>query len=134
MASLAWSRRTRRFRNFPTALQHAVFGNAGTLIAFRVGSLDAKRLAGELGLTNATTLTQTNNYHAWAKLMRYGAPLEPRLIETFAPPFPGLRFEKVVAFARSTHMMPRRAGRRTHRRVLPEAAEKEAATSEQTRC
>ena len=93
----------------PDGLQHAVFGNAGTLIAFRVGALDAKRLAGELGLTNPSTLTQTNNFHAWTKLMRHGAPIEPRLIETFSPPFPGLRFEPVVAFARSTHMMPRRA-------------------------
>ena len=41
--------------------------------------------------------------------MRNGAPIDPRLIETFPPPFPGLRFERVVAFTRSTHMMPRRA-------------------------
>jgi len=92
----------------PDGLQHAVFGNAGTLIAFRVGALDAKRLVGELGLTNPATLTQTNNFHAWAKLMRDGVPSEPRLIKTFPPPFPGLRFEQVIAFARSTHMMPRR--------------------------
>ena len=43
----------------PDGLQHAVFGNAGTLIAFRVGALDARRLAGELSLTNPATLTQT---------------------------------------------------------------------------
>jgi hypothetical protein len=93
----------------PDTLQHAVFGNAGTLIVFRVGALDAKRLAGELGLANPATLAQTNNYHAWVRLMRYGSPLEPRLICTFTPPFPGLRFDKVLAFTRSTHMMPRRA-------------------------
>ena len=40
--------------------------------------------------------------------MRDGAPMEPRIIETFTPPFPGLRLEKVIAFARSTHMMPRK--------------------------
>jgi len=90
-------------------LQHAIFGNTGTLIAFRVGALDAKRLAGELGLSNPTTLTQTNNFHAWVRLMRDGAPTDPHLIQMFSPPFPGLRFEKVVAFGRSTHMMPRRA-------------------------
>ena len=72
----------------PDALQHAVFGNAGTLIVFRVGSLDAKRLAGELGLANAATLTQTNNYRAWVRLMRYGAPLEPRLMRHFLPRSP----------------------------------------------
>jgi type IV secretory pathway TraG/TraD family ATPase VirD4 len=92
----------------PEALQHAVFGNAGTLIAFRVGALDAKRLAAELGIPSPSTLTQTNNYQAWTKLMRHGAPIEPRLIQTFAPPFPGLRVEKVIAFARASHMMPRK--------------------------
>ena len=93
----------------PDALQHAVFGNAGTLIAFRVGALDANRLAGELGRRDGSTLTQTNNFHAWVKLMRHGAPMEPRIIATFTPPFPGLRLEKVIAFTRSTHMTPRKA-------------------------
>ena len=91
----------------PEALQHAVFGNAGTLIAFRVGSLDAKRLAGELGMSNPAALTQTNNHHAWIKLMHHGAPLEPRLMRTFAPPPEGRRFAAVAAFTRASHMMPR---------------------------
>jgi len=43
---------------------------------FRVSSLDAKRLAGELGVANVATLTQTNNYRAWVKLMRHGAPID----------------------------------------------------------
>jgi hypothetical protein len=93
----------------PDGLQHAIFGNVGTLIVFRVGSLDAKRLAGELGLPNAATLAQTSNYRAWVKLMRHGSPIDPCLVETFAPPFPGLRFEQVVAFTRSRHMMRRHA-------------------------
>ena len=111
---------------FPEGLQHAVFGNAGTLIAFRVGALDAKRLAGELGLTNPATLTQTNNFHAWAKLMRDGVPSEPRLIKTFPPPFPGLRFEQVVAFARSTHMMPRKQVEERIAATFPKAPAKRA--------
>ncbi len=92
----------------PEALQHAVFGNAGTLVAFRVGAHDAKRLAGDLGMANPSTLTQTNNHHAWVKLMRNGAPLEPRLIRTLAPPPPGSRLAKVIAFAHACHMMPRK--------------------------
>ena len=92
----------------PEALQHAVFGNAGTLVAFRVGAHDAKRLAGDLGMANPSTLTQTNNHHAWVKLMRNGAPLEPRLIRTLAPPPPGSRLAKVIAFAHARHMMPRK--------------------------
>src|SRR5579863_9570027 len=108
----------------PDSLQHAVFGNAGTLIAFRVGSLDARRLAGELGLTNPATLTQTNNFHAWAKLMRDGAPSDPRLIHTFPPPFPGLRLERVIAFARSTHMMSRQAVEERIAATFPKAPAK----------
>lgn len=92
----------------PEALQHAVFGNAGTLVVFRVGAHDAKRLAGELGMSSAATLAQTNNHRAWIKLMRDGAPLEPRLIATLAPPPPGARLAKVIAFAHACHMMPRK--------------------------
>jgi len=91
----------------PETLQHAVFGNAGTLIAFRVGALDAKRLAGELGMNNPTTLTQTNNHRAWIKLMRNGAPTPPRLLHALVPPPQGSRFKSVVAIARSRHMKPR---------------------------
>jgi hypothetical protein len=92
----------------PERLQQSVFGNAGTLVVFRVGAHDAKRLVGELGMNNPATLTQTNNYQAWIKLMRGGAPLEPRVIATLAPPPPGARLAKVVAFAHARHMMPRK--------------------------
>jgi hypothetical protein len=91
----------------PEGLQQSVFGNAGTLVVFRVGAHDAKRLAGELGMNNPGTLTQTNNYQAWIKLMRGGAPLEARVIDMFAPPPPGARFAQVVAFAHARHMMLR---------------------------
>jgi hypothetical protein len=92
----------------PEGLQQSVFGNAGTLVVFRVGAHDAKRLAGELGMSSSATLTQTNNYQAWIKLMRGGAPLEPRVIDTLAPPPPGARLAQVVAFAHARHMMPRK--------------------------
>jgi hypothetical protein len=92
----------------PEGLQQSVFGNAGTLVVFRVGAHDAKRLVGELGMNNPATLTQTNNYHSWIKLIRNGAPLEPRLIDTLPPPPPGARVAQVVAFAHARHMMPRK--------------------------
>lgn len=92
----------------PDDLQHAVFGNAGTLIAFRVGAMDAKRLAAELGLPGSSTLSQTSNRHAWVKLMRDGSPLEPRLIKTLDLPEPGKRMKQVAAFTRASHMMPRK--------------------------
>ena len=78
------------------------------LSSFASARMTPKRLAGELGMSNPATLTQTNNYQAWIKLMRNGAPLEPRLIGTLAPPPPGARLAKVIAFAHARHMMPRK--------------------------
>jgi hypothetical protein len=51
----------------PMALMVHSFGLAivvgrGTLVAFRVGALDAKRLAGKFGMTNPATM-QTNIFH-----------------------------------------------------------------------
>jgi hypothetical protein len=88
-------------------LQQAVFGNAGTLIAFRIGSRDANFLADEFNIENSQTLTQTKNFHAWIKLMRNGAPMEPHLLATL-PPFPiGTQLQKVISHGRARHMMPR---------------------------
>ena len=92
----------------PEELQHAVFGNAGTLVVFRVGALDAERLAPELGLPSPSTLTETSNRHAWLKLMRDGTPMQPRPIQTIDYPPPGDRLEKVIAFTRASHMMLRK--------------------------
>jgi type IV secretory pathway TraG/TraD family ATPase VirD4 len=108
----------------PEELQHAVFGNAGTLVAFRVGALDAKRLAAELGMSNPATLTQTSNHHAWIKLMRDGAPMQPRPIHTLTPPPEGSRLEKVIAFARASHMMPRKPVEQRIAASFPKVPEK----------
>jgi hypothetical protein len=109
----------------PEALQHAVFGNAGTLVVFRVGAHDAKRLAGELGMSSPAALTQTNNYQAWIKLMRGGAPLEPRVIDMLAPPPPGARFAQVVALAHARHMMPRKPVEESIAASFPKAPAKQ---------
>ena len=91
----------------PEALREAMFGNVGTLLAFRTGARDAELVAPELGAVGAQALTQTANYHAWVKLMRDGAPLEPHLLKTFAPPLMGTMFDSAVAYARARHMRPR---------------------------
>ena len=91
----------------PESLRKAVFGNAGTLVVFRVGAHDSEDLAAELGLNNVRALTQTNNFHAWVRLMRDGAPLEPRAVQTNSPPLNGARLRKVIAHARARHMMSR---------------------------
>jgi hypothetical protein len=91
----------------PEKLQHAVFGNAGTIIAFRSGAQDAPRLAAELGLSNPKTLRETNNFNAWARIMHDGVPREPKLVKTLPPPAPGKMLAKVISFSRYRHMVPR---------------------------
>src|SRR5208337_992160 len=92
----------------PEGLQHAVFGNAGTIVAFRVGAIDAPLLAAELGLESHHALRETSNFHAWLRLMHNGTPLDPHLIETF-PPMPprSNRLHKVIARSRARHTIPR---------------------------
>jgi hypothetical protein len=92
----------------PDTLQQAVFGNAGTIIAFRVGAKDAVLLAEELGLESRRTLTTTNNYRAWLRLMRNGTPLEPRLIRMHPPVAPGAKLARVISASRARHMRSRK--------------------------
>jgi len=91
----------------PETLQQAVFGNAGTIVAFRIGAQDAPAIAAELGMQSPRALRETDNFHAWLRLMREGSPREPHLISTFPPPPQGAKFERVVATARARHMIPR---------------------------
>lgn len=91
----------------PASLQHAVFGNAGTIVAFRIGASDAELLAAEVGLSNPQTLTTTNNFQAWLRLMRHGMPMEPRLAQMVPPTVSANRLPRVVSLARARHMRPR---------------------------
>lgn len=92
----------------PESLQHAVFGNAGTIVAFRVGAIDAPVLAAELGMESHHPLRETNNFRAWLRLMRDGVPLDPHLIETLPPHPPrNNRLHRVVARSRARHTIPR---------------------------
>jgi Type IV secretory pathway, VirD4 components len=69
----------------PDLLRQAVIGNAGSIVAFRVGAEDAPLLASELGIENKLALTDTPNYSAWTKLINAGVPSEARVIETLPP-------------------------------------------------
>jgi hypothetical protein len=94
----------------PEDLRHAVFGNAGTIVVFRVGALDAPILAAELGLESPRALRETPNLHAWLRLMRDGTPLEPHPIEMLPlPPDTGGRLRRVIARTQTRHMTPRAA-------------------------
>lgn len=65
---------------------HAVFGNVGTLVCFRVGSLDAQELAHEfLPTFTEHDLEQEKNYHLYLKLMIDGKRSLPFSAETLPP-------------------------------------------------
>jgi type IV secretory pathway TraG/TraD family ATPase VirD4 len=59
-------------------VQHAVLGNAGTIISFRIGAEDAPYLAREFQPRfEEIDLLQLENYHLYLKLMIDGTPSKP---------------------------------------------------------
>jgi type IV secretory pathway TraG/TraD family ATPase VirD4 len=59
-------------------IRHAVLGNAGTIISFRVGAEDAPHIARELvGRFDEVDLVQLPNYSIYLKLMIDGSPSQP---------------------------------------------------------
>jgi type IV secretory pathway TraG/TraD family ATPase VirD4 len=77
-------------------IRHAVLGNAGTIISFRVGAEDAPYLARELvGQFDEIDLVQLPNYRVYLKLMIDGSPSKPFSAMTFAPKKKGRAFEQV---------------------------------------
>lgn len=59
----------------PPDIRHAVMGNVGTIISFRVGAEDAPYLAREFdGTFTETDLVQLPNHHVYLKLMIDGMP------------------------------------------------------------
>jgi type IV secretory pathway TraG/TraD family ATPase VirD4 len=92
----------------PPLLRQAVIGNAGSMVAFRLGAEDAPLIARELGIANTLTLTDTANFAAWTKLMHDGAPLDPAYLETLPPEAQGAsRFHAVQARSRARYARPR---------------------------
>jgi type IV secretory pathway TraG/TraD family ATPase VirD4 len=67
-------------------VRHAVLGNAGTIISFRVGAEDAPYLAREFQARFETIdLLQLENQHIYLKLMIDGMPSKPFSAITLAP-------------------------------------------------
>ena len=94
----------------PSLLRQAVIGNAGSIVAFRIGAEDAPLIANELGIENQLTLTDTPNFSAWAKLVRNGVPSEPRPIDTLPPePASAGRLQAVRNRTRARYARPRQA-------------------------
>ena len=66
-------------------VRHAIIGNAGTMIAFRMGAEDARFLGKEFAPAfGAEDLLSLPNYHIYLKLMIDGAPSRPFSAETLA--------------------------------------------------
>ena len=62
----------------------SILGNVGTLIAFRVGALDAPLIANQLGDVRAETLMTQPNRQAFIRLLQNGEPRPAFSMETMA--------------------------------------------------
>ena len=60
-----------------TDIRDAVFGNAGTIICFRVGAMDASYLSRELAPFTVEDLTGLPRYHTYIRLLIEGQPSRP---------------------------------------------------------
>lgn len=71
----------------PEDIKNAVFGNVGSIAAFRVGVDDAKYLEAQFApVFSADDLIKLENYNAYVKLLVKGQPVKPFNIETLRPP------------------------------------------------
>ncbi|MFM9942160.1 MAG: type IV secretory system conjugative DNA transfer family protein [Hyphomicrobiaceae bacterium] len=92
----------------PPLLRQAVIGNAGSIVAFRIGAEDAPLLAAELGIETTSALSEIGNFTAWVKLMQNGLPTEVRRLETLPhDPSSRDRLEAVRNRTRTRHARPR---------------------------
>lgn len=67
-------------------VQHAVLGNVGTIVSFRLGAEDAPYLAREFsGVFDVPDLVQLPNYCMYVKLMIHGAPSAPFSADAIPP-------------------------------------------------
>jgi len=72
----------------PKGLRDAVFGNAGSMIAFRTGADDAGAIARQLCLPNPEMLRDLPNFEAWANVLKGGQPTDPFLLVPYPPTTP----------------------------------------------
>lgn len=68
-------------------IKNAVFGNVGSMVAFRVGADDGEYLEKQFApVFTAKDLMNIDNRHAYVKLLVNGRPEKPFSIETLPPP------------------------------------------------
>ncbi|KAF0181123.1 MAG: hypothetical protein FD161_429 [Limisphaerales bacterium] len=93
----------------PLPVRQAVFGNVGTLIAFRIGNTDAEVMEKEFGnAIPASALVDLNRYEAVVKLLEDGSNREP-FRARMLPPLENRigRKDKLIARSRERFAMTR---------------------------
>jgi DNA helicase HerA-like ATPase len=93
------------------AVRHAVFGNVGTLIAFRIGFTDAEALEKEFGLRfTAAQFTDLDRYEIFIKLLEDGTTRDPFRAKTLPPLSMQIgRPDRLIARSRERFASPRGA-------------------------
>lgn len=86
----------------PEALRHAVMGNAGTIVCFRIGAYDAPLLAKEMG-TSERDLLDLANRTARVRTMSDQKPTEALMLYTLPVPPLTDRFDAVLAHTRNRY-------------------------------
>jgi hypothetical protein len=67
--------------------RESVFGNVGSIVAYRVGSEDGEFLEKQFApVFSARDLTTIDNYHAYVRMLANGSPVKPFNILTNRPP------------------------------------------------
>ncbi len=94
------------------SLRDAVFGNAGTMVAFRIGVEDAESIAKEMSPTfNEFDLVNVERFNGFIKLMLNGTASKPFNMATYALPKPTDRQKEVAEairqLSRLKHGRPR---------------------------
>ena len=69
----------------PDQLRDAVFGNVGSIVAYRTGAADTATVARQIDLPNPAALRGLSNYEAWASILNEGVPSEAFRLEPFEP-------------------------------------------------
>ena len=70
----------------PDSLRDAVFGNVGSMVAYRTGAADTSEIARQIDLPNPAALRGLSNFAAWASVLTDGVPSEAFRLDPFDPP------------------------------------------------
>ena len=91
-------------------IRDAVFGNVGSMAAFRVGPDDAEYLEKQFAPTfTANDLLNIENRQAFLRVLANGTPQKPFNIATMAPTEPDpTRIKDLIEYSYSRHGQPRR--------------------------